>query len=54
MKDALHSIIHAFHRVRELEIEEARIRTKKRVLVKKIWKRIDTMVKNDTDSKVHG
>ncbi len=38
-----HFIVHGFATVKRLELEEARIRTKKRILVKKIWKVIDKL-----------
>ena len=41
MKKDWHFIVHGFATVKQLELEEARIRTKKRILVKKIWKVID-------------
>ena len=43
MKKDWHFIVHGFATVKQLELEEARIRTKKRLLVKKIWAILDKM-----------
>ncbi len=43
MKSQWHFIVHGFATVKQLELEEARIRTKKRLLVKKIWVEIDKL-----------